>query len=84
LIIHHAHNKGSLPLTYVINNVITKNQTTIYYKGNITPYIHYRIGTGSWTQAPGVAMTATTEKAGYTHKITIDLGTATTLTALGQ
>jgi glycosidase len=67
-------------LTYVINN-ITKNETTIYYKGYSTPYIHYKVGSGSWTSAPGVAMTATTEVSGYTHKITIDLGTASTLTA---
>jgi hypothetical protein len=68
-------------ITYVISDNIVKNQTTIYYKGYTTPYIHYKVGSGSWTQAPGVAMTATTEMVGYTHKITIDLGDADTLTA---
>ena len=56
---------------------VTENQVTIYYKGYSTPYIHYQAGTGSWTNAPGYAMTATTEQSGYTHKYTINLGTAT-------
>ena len=55
---------------------VTTNQTTIYYKGYSTPYIHYRAGTGAWTAVPGVAMTKTSEVTGYTHKYTIDLGTA--------
>ena len=61
--------------------ITVKNQTantlTIYYKGYSTPYIHYQVGTGSWTAVPGKAMTATSEKSGYTHKYTINLGTAT-------
>lgn len=56
------------------------NQTTIYYAGYTNPYIHYKIGAGAWTSVPGVAMAASTEQDGYTHKITIDLGTATALT----
>ena len=35
------------------------------------------MGSGSWTAVPGVAMTATGELSGYTHKYTINLGTAT-------
>ena len=55
---------------------VTVNQATIYYKGYSTPYIHYQIGTGAWTDVPGKAMTKTSEMNGYTHKYTIDLGTA--------
>ena len=60
---------------------VTTNEITIYYKGYDNPYIHYKIGNGSWTSVPGVAMTATSEKSGYTHKITIDLGDETNITA---
>ena len=60
---------------------VTSNITTIYYKGYDNPYIHYRIGNGAWTVAPGIKMTATNEVAGYTYKAEIDLGTATILTA---
>ncbi|MEE1218367.1 MAG: carbohydrate binding domain-containing protein, partial [Ruminococcus sp.] len=56
------------------------NVVTIYYKGYSTPYIHYQVAGQSWTNAPGVQMTATTEKAGYTHKAVIDLGTASNVT----
>ena len=55
---------------------ITKNEAVIYYKGYSNPYIHYQVAGGSWTPVPGVKMTATTEQSGYTHKYTIDLGTA--------
>ena len=55
----------------------SENVVTIYYKGYSTPYIHYQVGNGNWTAAPGVAMTATNEKSGYTHKYTINLGTST-------
>lgn len=61
--------------------VVQQPQTTIYYKGYSTPYIHYKIGDGNWTGVPGVQMTPTNEMGGYTHKITIDLGNADTLTA---
>ncbi|NLK94262.1 MAG: hypothetical protein GX275_03575, partial [Clostridiales bacterium] len=60
---------------------ITSNITTIYYKGYDNPYIHYQIGNGSWTNAPGVKMTACTDVSGYYYKAEIDLGEATTLTA---
>ena len=55
----------------------SENVITIYYKGYSTPYIHYQVGNGNWTAVPGVAMTATNEKTGYTHKYTIDLGAST-------
>ena len=55
----------------------SENVVTIYYKGYSTPYIHYQVGDGSWTDAPGNKMTSTNEKTGYTHKYTIDLGTST-------
>ena len=51
-----------------------ENQTTIYYKGYDTPYIHYMVDNGKWTTAPGVLMEATTEVEGYTHKYTLNLG----------
>lgn len=60
---------------------VSKNEITIYYKGYDNAYIHYKVGNGTWTQAPGVAMTKTSEKSGYTHKITIDLGDAENITA---
>ncbi len=59
---------------------VSENTTTIYYKGYSTPYIHYKIGNGNWTNVPGVQMETANEVAGYTHKITIDLGTADNLT----
>ncbi len=52
-----------------------ENSMTIYYKGYSTPYIHYQIGSGSWTAVPGVKMEESSEMSGYTHKYTIDLGT---------
>ncbi len=55
---------------------IVVNSTTIYYKGYSTPYIHYQVGSGAWTDVPGKAMISTSEKPGYTHKYTIDLGSA--------
>ena len=58
-----------------------ENVITIYYKGYSNPYMHYKIGNGAWTNAPGVKMEATNEMAGYTHKITVDLKDADNLTA---
>lgn len=78
--VDESGNKSEKQVTLEVKD-IAKNQTTIYYKGYSTPYIHYKVGAGSWTIVPGIAMTPTTEMPGYTHKITIDLGTASTLTA---
>ncbi|NLK94261.1 MAG: hypothetical protein GX275_03570, partial [Clostridiales bacterium] len=58
-----------------------RNETTIYYKGYNNPYIHYKIGNGSWTNAPGVKMIDSSDVDGYDYKITIPLNGATTLTA---
>jgi len=52
------------------------NQATIYYKrGYATPYIHYRPEEGTWTTAPGVAM-SDSEYGGYSV-YTIELGSST-------
>ena len=64
---------------FVVNEV-SKTTTTIYYAATTQQYIHYRIGNGAWTSAPGVAMKKSTEKPGY-YEITIDLGSETELTA---
>lgn len=53
------------------------DEVTIYYKGYSTPYIHYQIGVGEWTDVPGFEMTKTNEVNGYTHKYTIHLNDAT-------
>ena len=52
------------------------NRITIYYKGYSTPYIHYQIGEGSWTNVPGIAMEESAAMPGYTHQYTIELGDA--------
>ncbi|MBR3772682.1 MAG: starch-binding protein, partial [Clostridium sp.] len=68
---------------YDSNGIIggtTANTITIYYKTNwSSTNIHYKIGNGSWTTVPGVKMSSS-DRTGY-QVITIDLGTATTLTA---
>ena len=58
-----------------------KNEITIYYKGYDTPYMHYKIGNGAWTSAPGVKMEKTNEMSGYTHKLVVNLGNCNDLTA---
>ncbi|QMV42547.1 alpha-amylase family glycosyl hydrolase [Cohnella cholangitidis] len=58
------------------------NTATIYYKrGYSTPYFHYAPTGGTWTTAPGKAMTASTEYPGYSA-ITVDIGTAASLSAV--
>ena len=62
--------------TPVVTEVPTTKEIAIYYNtGWETPYIHYKVGSGSWTTVPGVKMTATSEQTGYTHKyvLTTDL-----------
>ena len=56
--------------------VVTK--TTVYYSNSswTQAYIHYRVGNGNWTTAPGVKMDANTSGNGYTWKYVIDLGSA--------
>ena len=63
--------------TKTVDYTVNANEITIYYKGYSNPNIHYQVGNGSWTAVPGIAMTATNEMSGYTHKYTIDLGNAT-------
>ncbi|MCR5608714.1 MAG: hypothetical protein K6G26_06590 [Lachnospiraceae bacterium] len=54
--------------------------TTIYYKGYEKPNIHYALN-GSWTNVPGVSMEKTSEEAGFTHKIEIEMNDAASVTA---
>lgn len=64
-----------------IESPTNEQMATIYYNtGWSDAYIHYCIEGGSWTEVPGVAMTKTSEKSGYTHKIVLDLGTAESVT----
>ena len=66
----------------VINVIVSaESTTTIYYKGYDNPYIHYRIGNGEWTKAPGVQMSSSSDVDGYYYAISIDLGDAEQLTA---
>ena len=71
--------KGDIEITAQYEK--EKNKTTIYYKGYDNPYIHYKVGNGSWTKVPGVKMEANTDVDGYNYAITIDLNEATSLTA---
>lgn len=75
-LIYNSKTVASKTMTYTVEKGenVTLNQVTIYYKGYTTPYIHYQVGNGTWTAVPGVAMTATNELTGFTHKYTIDLG----------
>ncbi len=58
----------------------TDNEITIYYKtNNSTANIHYQVGNGNWTTAPGAAM-SNSEVPGY-KVITLDMGSETVLTA---
>lgn len=66
-------------IQYVISD--ETNVATIYYStGWENPYIHYCIGSGAWTNVPGVKMQATTEKSGYNYKFTVDLQQAESVT----
>ncbi|MBE5925506.1 MAG: alpha-amylase [Lachnospiraceae bacterium] len=58
---------------------LPENEVTIYYKKSWTnTYIHYQIGSGEWTEVPGVLMEDNGD--GYV-KITIDMGVASSITA---
>lgn len=75
------------PGTYTVSNgVITNgapvqaNEIVIYYfTGWSNPHIHYQIGNGAWTAAPGTRM-SNSEIAGY-KKISIPLGSADNIKA---
>lgn len=65
-----------------LREVVTDKVLTVYYNtGWNQPYILYCLEKGSWITNPGIAMTATSEKAGYTHKAVIELGDSTYLKA---
>lgn len=55
------------------------NIAEVYYQNTNweSVYIHYKVGDGEWTNAPGVKMSSSNEQSGYTWKYIIDLGTAT-------
>lgn len=72
---------GQAKFKYKKNADYDNTKTTIYYKGYDNPYIHYKIGDGTWTQAPGVKMEKSSEIDGYDYKITVDLATANKMTA---
>ncbi len=78
VMLYNGNTIASKSISYTIEKGedVNLNQITIYYKGYATPYIHYQVGSGAWTAVPGKPMTATAELSGYTHKYTIDLGTA--------
>ena len=65
-------------LTYEVKN---GNTATIYYNSSWSnAYIHYCVAGESWSAVPGVAMTKTSEKSGYTYKYVIDLDDAESVT----
>ncbi len=65
-------------IEYTVSN---GNTATIYYNSSWdNAYIHYCIAGGSWNTVPGVAMTKTSEKEGYTYKYVIDLDDAESVT----
>lgn len=56
---------------------VSKTITVYYNTGWTTPHIHYSTTTKGWTAVPGVKMTATSEKSGYTYKFVIPVEAAT-------
>ncbi len=60
--------------TLTVNEKKADGVVTIFYSGFSRPNIHYRAGSGTWTTPPGVAMQATSEVNGFTHKYTINIG----------
>ena len=61
--------------TITINVADESNTVTVYYKNNSwsNANIHYCVNNGSWTNVPGVTMSAS-DISGYTWKYVIDLG----------
>lgn len=75
---------GAMATYTIYYSVVDKivNNAIVYY-GNSSwnsAYIHYRIGTGEWTTAPGVIMESSSEQSGYTWKFVIELGEETSAT----
>ena len=59
-------------------NINGNNSLTVYYKTSWTnPYAHYCVGSGSWTEAPGVKMEKVSD--GY-YKVTVPMGGETNVT----
>ena len=52
-------------------NSDSATSVTIYYNGLSKPNIHYQIGDGEWTKAPGVAMLPSL-KDGYSYMYSVD------------
>ena len=70
-------NNGEIAEKTIRVNVSNGNYVTLYYNAGSSwkqANVHYKVGNGQWTNVPGVAMTATSEKSGYNYKIIIDLG----------
>lgn len=59
-----------------------ENMVEVYYQNTnwSSAYIHYQVGDGEWTNIPGVKMSSSSERSGYTWKYIINLGTATEAT----
>lgn len=74
-----AGNKVSMQKIIQVHQV-GENYIAIYYRASNATNIHYQIGNGAWTDAPGVAMEVASDRVGY-YKIIINLGTETTLKA---
>ncbi len=75
---------ASMPLTVTTNlaTPVINNSLTIYYKQSISTgnqYMHWHPVGGTWTTAPGLAMTPA-EVAGYA-KTTVSIGSATSIEA---
>lgn len=56
------------------------NVMTVFYKNGGYNYMHYKVGNGAWTNAPGVKMDDSKVFGGY-FELTIDLGKESTVTA---
>nr|WP_230986497.1 carbohydrate binding domain-containing protein [Cohnella fermenti] len=72
---------ASAAATVTTPAAVTYSATIYYKRGYATPYIHYAPTGGTWTTAPGIAMTASTDYPGYSV-YTADLGTATSMQAV--
>ncbi len=76
---HETYTVANGTITSGAPNLETTTKVTIYYKSSYsTANMHYQIGSGAWTTAPGVQMTSAGN--GY-YTYTVDLGTASSLTA---
>ncbi len=74
--IDNAGNSSALSAVLLVTTGKLQTLTTkIYYKrGFATPFIHYQQANGTWTTAPGVALTNATGYPGYSVSSAITLG----------